>query len=69
LLLDFFNADVEISLMLPNSVKMFLEKTTAESDKSINAVTHTGNEICKTLLSFSSLQMKIVNLENLKYGI
>lgn len=64
-----FNADVEISLILPKSVNAFQEKTTAESDKSIDAVTHIGNEICKTLLSFSSLQVKIANLENLKYCI
>lgn len=68
MLLD-FNADVEISLILPKSVNTFQEKTTAESDKSTDAVTHTGNEICKTLLSFSSLQVKIANLENLKYCI
>lgn len=40
---EFFNAEVEISLMFPTSVKMFQEETTAESDKSIDVVTHAGN--------------------------
>lgn len=53
-LLDFFNVEVKLTSMLPNSVKMFQEETTAESDKCIDAVTHTGKEICKSFLSFRS---------------
>lgn len=55
--------------MPPNSVKMFHDETTAESDKCIDAVTHTGKEICKIFLSFSSLEVKTDNLKNLKYCI
>lgn len=39
--------------MLHISVKMFQEETTAESDKSIDAVTHTRNEFC---INFTVLQ-------------